>query len=195
MKSVSLDYVSPKPLRRQAIGVTVLLLSLMFAGYLAHDYIGLSERLASLQAQLEHVRRGPADIVHAGQRSTPAITSALRAEVEENNRVIRQLGLPWNELFDAIESIPHEHVAILGIQPDAEGGSLTLSAEAKEVADITVYMDTIGELEILQDAHLINHQIKTQDPQKPISFSIGATWVGVGRVVRNAGVDGSIRAQ
>lgn len=180
MKPVRLDYVSPHSFYKHSGSMMLLCLALALSAYLAYRHAGVSEKLEALQAQLEKPERKQAGMSH--QEYTSIITPALRSEVEQGNRVIRQIGLPWDELFEAIESIPHDYVAILSIQPDAEGGNVTITAEAESAADIVEYIEAVNESGVLKDAHLMNHQIKTQDPQKPVGFTVMATWVGVGKI-------------
>lgn len=180
MKPVRLDYVSPHSFYKHSGSMMLLCLALALSIYLAYRHAEVSEKLEALRAQLEKSERKKAGINH--QKDTLAITPALRTEVEQGNRVIRQIGLPWDELFEAIESIPHDYVAVLSIQPDAEGGSVTIAAEAESAADIVEYIEAINESGVLKDAHLMNHQIKTQDPQKPVGFTVMATWIGVWQV-------------
>lgn len=178
MKLVQLDYIGPKPIHKRLVGMMVFCMALALSAFLAYRHAELSEKLEAQQARLEKSER------HArvnNQNYTPAITSTLRSEVEQGNQVIRQIALPWDELFSTIESIPHDYVAVLSIQPDAEGGSVTIAAEAESAVDITEYIEAINESGVLKDAHLINHQVKTQDPQKPVGFTVTATWIGLRR--------------
>lgn len=177
MRPVQLDYIGPKSIYKHAVGMMLLCMALVLSAYLAYRYTGLSERLAVLQAQLEKSERQQTGIDHPVQAS--AITPALHAEVEQGNRVIRQIGLPWDELFNAIESLPHDYVAVLSIHPDTESGRVTISAEAESPADIAEYIEAINESGVLKDASLISHQVKTQDPQKPVGFTLIATWGAV----------------
>lgn len=180
MKPVRLDYVSPHSFYKHSGSMMLLCLALAFSAYLAYRHAEASEKLEALQAQLEKSERRQTSMSH--RNDTFAISPALRSEVEQGNRVIRQIGLPWDELFETIESIPHDYVAVLSIQPDAEDGSVTIAAEAESAADIVEYIEAINESGVLNDAHLMNHQVKTQDPQKPIGITVTATWVGVGQV-------------
>lgn len=179
MKPVQLDYVGTLSFYRHSIGLVALCMALALSTYLVHRYAGLSERVEVLQTQLQKSERQKVGL--ANSNDTAAITPALRSEVEQSNRVIRQLGLPWDELFSTIESIPHDYVAVLSIQPDVEGGTVTITAEAESAADIAGYIEAINESGVLKDAHLINHQVKTQDTQKPVGFTLIGTWVEVAK--------------
>jgi Tfp pilus assembly protein PilN len=180
MKYMSLEYAGPKSRRSTVGGIVILFASLALAAYLAHGYTGLAGSLERLQARQDRIKHRQATATPTNQSTAP-IPPALRSEVEESNRVTRQLGLPWNDLFSAIESTPREHVDILSIQPDAEQASVTISAEAKEASDIAPFVYALGESDVLKEAHLVSHQVKTQDPQKPISFTITATWIEISK--------------
>jgi Tfp pilus assembly protein PilN len=181
MKYISLEYANHKSQRSKVGGITILFTSLALAAYMAHGYAGLADSLERLQAQQDRIKHRQAAVSSVNQSTVPAVPPALRSEVEESNRVMRQLGLPWDDLFSAIESTPREHVVVLSIQPDAEQASVTISAEAKEASDIANFVYALGESDVLKGAHLVSHQVKTQDPQKPVGFTVTATWATVAK--------------
>ena len=90
---------------------------------------------------------------------------------------MREIDLPWEALFDSLEYAAGHDVALLSFQPDAAGGKVLIGGEAK---DLPALLDFIGALErepALKDVHLIKYEIKRDDSQRPLVFSITSSWI------------------
>jgi hypothetical protein len=179
MRTINLDYAAAPVFRSRILGIVLLAGSIIFAAYLTNQYISLSKKADELEDKLARARHHQSQTDHTDNAHQEVTPPALSSEVAEDNRINHQLDLPWEELFNAIESTPHEHIAILGIEPDVESASIKISAEAKEATDIVYFIEDLNKTSTIKDTHLISHQIKLQDPQKPVDFVIEATWAGL----------------
>lgn len=98
------------------------------------------------------------------------------AQTESINRAIRQLNLPWSELFVAVEAKLTDDVALLSLEPDTANHTLRIQGEAKSPQDM---LDFIGSLEdpgFFERATLIRHEIVDGDRNKPVRFIAEVVW-------------------
>jgi hypothetical protein len=101
----------------------------------------------------------------------------IRQEVKKANAVMSEIDLPWEALFDSVEYASSHDVALLSFQPDAAGRTMRIGGEAK---DIPAMLDFVGALErepALKDAYLLKYEVKRDDPQRPVIFSLTASWI------------------
>lgn len=108
-------------------------------------------------------------------------------EIGRANRIIDRLGLPWGELFAAIDATVIDDVALLSVEPDMERREVRISAEAKDSKAMLNYVRSLQHSKAFSNGHIVSHQINKQDPQKPVRFSVVAAWPGAppdGRISR-----------
>lgn len=100
-----------------------------------------------------------------------------QGELRIARQVIDQLDTPWNTLFSAIESTYDDNVTLLGIEPEPTRQEVKLIAEAKDFSAMAAYLRKARQSKVLHDAWLLNHQVNSQDPLRPVRFTVSATWV------------------
>lgn len=161
---IELDYVAAarRPLWP---GVTVLALSLALAGSLAMRQVSVHRDIAALAAV-----QGAGDLVQPRTASKTADEELKQAE-----NVIRQLTLPWSDIVRAIEAASMRDVGVLNMQPDAQQRLLKLTAEAKTREAMLEYVRRIAQTQGLSDVYIVNHQVRADDPSRPIQFSVQAS--------------------
>jgi hypothetical protein len=111
---------------------------------------------------------------HLAQRSPRA--GALKVTPQELAAVretVQRLGLPWDELFMALESAANEKVALTVIEPDAAKGTVTISADGKDYLAVLSYVSNLSHTEGLERVHLVRHEHKGNGP---VSFAVSAAW-------------------
>lgn len=126
-------------------------------------------RVAAMDRRTE--RKGEA-IVLSGRESPHA-----KKEIQKANAILSEIDLPWEALFDSLEYAAGHDVALLSFQPDAAGRKVLIGGEAK---NLPALLDFVGALErepALKGAHLIKYEIKRDDPQRPLIFSITSSWI------------------
>ena len=87
-----------------------------------------------------------------------------------------RLAVPWESLFRALESTASDRISLSAIEPDPKSGSVLISGEAN---DFLATLDYVGRLErsgALNGAHLVKHELRPGEAQRPIVFSISASW-------------------
>jgi hypothetical protein len=175
MRSLHLDYQrSFKSFPWLGFGLLAAALAAIvsMAGY----YHQLGQRIVELEARVD---RGERLSDHRTRPLLPVTRQAAQEqtlEVEHANQVLRQLTLPWDKLFQAVESSGGKSVAMLSMEPDVEKGMVRISGEAKNFDAVLDYVRQLGSRDEFGSVHLQNHQVLHDDPEKPVHFSLLAVW-------------------
>ncbi|HWM43765.1 MAG TPA: hypothetical protein VNP36_15120, partial [Burkholderiales bacterium] len=67
-------------------------------------------------------------------------------------------------------------VALLNIQPDAQSRVLRVTASAPREELMLQYLKRLGATGSFGEVHLVNHQVREDEPGRPIQFSVQATF-------------------
>jgi hypothetical protein len=164
---VELDYVAP-PRRPLWLGIAVLAAALAAAADLGLRRHAAHRELTALAAV-------------QGARDVPPERNAARGGeegVKQAESVLRQLTLPWSDTVRAIEAASMREVGVLNMQPDAQQRVLRLTAEAKSREAMLEYVRRIAQTKGLSDVYIVNHEVQTEDPSRPIKFAVQASLAG-----------------
>lgn len=168
MKRLDLDLAPP---RTRPVVVWVLLAA---AAVLAADAVQRHGELADAldEAQSDAVRRDT--------RRPRAVTvdAATTRDFRQAEQVIDRLALPWDTLFRAIEGAAGQRVALLSMEPDARKGEVALGGEAADYAAVIDYVERLGQPGLLQGVHLVRHELREDEPGRPMRFVIVGRWGG-----------------
>ena len=170
-----LDY-QPPPWHSYRAGMALLLVAIAVSVALLGGYIAINAEIESQEIQWQGLERG----VKRSHNETRngAVAEQLQPELKRANEIVNRLALPWDELFKAVEASASDQVALLSIEPDTAKRTLAITAEAKDFAGMLDYVKRLGAEPVLADAHIVSHQIQQQDPQKPVRFTVHASWGG-----------------
>lgn len=111
--------------------------------------------------------------------SAPLDSAASREQAErlaQMRSVSQQLQRPWEQLFDRLEGLPQDDVALLTLTPDARKGQLRISAEARNLEAMLQFHKRLESIDQLRDVSLLNHEINARQPEHPVQFNLSATW-------------------
>jgi Tfp pilus assembly protein PilN len=89
---------------------------------------------------------------------------------------IDRLATPWDRLFGALESAASDKVALLGLEPDAKAGTVTISGDSKDYLAVLSYVLNLSQTNALGRVQLVRHEVKSSEPQRPVSFVVSAGW-------------------
>lgn len=169
---LTLDFKRDAFLRR-SIGAWLLLGGACAGVAVALSFVEANQALRQAKQQTIELHQESAP--RTGPKSTMDVMQ-LAAEIKHANEIIRQLNQPWDKLFMALESAANNQVALLSIQPDTRKQLIHISGEAKNLEAILDYLAQLRGQETLAQIVLTNHEIKLQDPDKPVRFSLSAKW-------------------
>jgi Tfp pilus assembly protein PilN len=170
-RRLELDYVA-RPGASRTLGVLVLALGLVAAGLLVERYRAVNLELAQIETQRSLL----------GTQRLALRASSPRQLDEEAKRVesvLRQLALPWGAIIESVEDASTADVALLQLQPDAQQRQLRLGAEARSQQAMLEYLQRLAAARGLAEVHIINHQVRAEDPQHPVRFTVQASLRGL----------------
>ena len=168
MQRIELDFIRRAPRSRWA-GRLLLAVALGIAGDMAYTY-----------AELEHaVKANEAIVARAQPRK--AVTAVSADEAAAARDTVARLALPWSKLFAALEAAGSDQVALLAIEPDTKTGTVKISGDSKDYLAALTYVLNLSQNDALSHVQLVRHEVKQNDPQHPIAFSISAAWNEVKR--------------
>lgn len=168
MQRIELDFIRRSARSRWAPRV-LLAVALGLAGDLAVSYVQL----------VREVRSNEAIVARAKPRQ--AVQPVSNEEVALARDTVERLGLPWAKLFAALEAAGSEQVALLAIEPDTKNGTVKISGDSKDYLAALGYVLTLSRNDALSHVQLVRHEVRQNDPQHPVSFSISAAWNEVKR--------------
>lgn len=174
MRELQLDF-QPRAIA-SALGWLLLLVGGVLAAAVlsTHMLLVKAERieLDKLSAMQLELRGGPANGAGASRKSRPG----SEVSVAEMRRISAEMNLPWNALFNSLESMPRDDIALLSIAPDARKQQLRLTAEARNLEAMLAFHRNLESTLQLRDISLLSHETLAQVPERPVRFSLSATW-------------------
>jgi len=173
MNALRLDYQQNQ--QSPWAGPALLVLSLAAMVLAGAYYLDLNEQADTWESRLERMEPGQGWKPATG-RSDGREAVELALEVKHANEVLLQLFMPWDDLFQAVESAAGKKIALLALEPDTEKQMVKISGEAKNFASLLNYITQLEERDVFGTVYLQNHQVQQQDPDKPVRFSLLAVW-------------------
>jgi hypothetical protein len=111
--------------------------------------------------------------VRVAQRAPRAGSAKVSAqEVAAVRDTVERIGLPWHELFAALESAANDQVALTAIEPDAAKGTVVIGADGKDYLAALSYVANLSRIEGLERVQLVRHEQKGS----AVSFAVSAAW-------------------
>jgi Tfp pilus assembly protein PilN len=168
MRELHLDYQDFAPFPWIGGGVLVCaaaLLSLMWAHYTslnAQMTVGLQQYRSTQQRSIDAKSAAP--------------SAELAQQISNANGVLRQLSIPWEELFQAIESSGGNKVTLLTLEPDVEKLQVRISGETRNFKTLMNYIEQLQTQPVFNAVYLQHHQVQQDDAEKPVRFALLATW-------------------
>jgi len=165
MRALRLDFSRTRPAPRWTAPL-LLAIAMVFAGDAAFSFL----------STLKDVRDSETALAKLEPRTYSPSRKASVEEVAAARETVQRLSTPWDSLFTALESAADEHVALLAIEPDPKSGTVLISGDSKDYLSALTYVLNLGRSEALSHVQLARHEVRTTEPQRPVSFSVSATW-------------------
>jgi hypothetical protein len=167
LKPLDLDFVRARPSAPWA-GKLLLALAVAFAGDVAFSYARTASALKKNEAALARYET----------RKSQPLKSVSKEEMTAARETVTRLSTPWASLFGALESAASDKVALLGIEPDPKAGTVLITGDSKDYLAALTYVLNLARSEALGKVQMVRHEVKANEPQKPIGFAVSATWGG-----------------
>jgi Tfp pilus assembly protein PilN len=102
-------------------------------------------------------------------------TDLSKENLKALGSVIKQLNVPWQDIFKQLEKTMPPDIALLSIEPDAQRGLIRLQAEAESLDSLLRYASSLQNYSIFGRLYYSKHETNEQDPNKPVrlSFELG----------------------
>lgn len=170
---------------QRCLAMACLLLVAACLGWLIAQTLWAAKDAESLNRQLAELEAGnaaarPAVNTSTKKASTQAVQRALartqaadlNEEMRRNlNTVIRQLNTPWQDLFDQLERLTPEGIALISIEPDARRRSIKFQAEAKMLDALLVYAAGLEQQGVFGRLTYSKYETNEKDANKPMRLS------------------------
>lgn len=172
MRRLELNFQQPPEPPRRAAGWLLFVTGLALLIEVGVSY----ERLQHDRAKMNHeivASRLNLDTSH----KVPVETHFEDKDFEGAKQILARLSMPWDAFFAGLESVKVDDVAILVIEPDIKTGLLSLQGEAKDYAAVLTLIARLRETKPFSDVFLSRHEIKRDDPQHPVGFTLTMHWV------------------
>lgn len=170
LRALALDF-KRTPRQWSFLGLLALLIGALALSYVANTERDLSGQIEVAEARLDRLaKRGQI------KPTQPVDAEQLQVDIRQANEILRQLSLPWDALFKAVEAKSEKDVALLSIQPNVDKRVVRITGEAKNFEALLAYMTFLEESKILHQVYLTSHEVRTQDAEKPVRFALLANW-------------------
>ena len=170
MRALTLDFVRT-PRRAVWLGTALLLVGAIVLGMVANYERALADQIILADARLAILSKGS-----QAKPVQPVNAEAQQQEIRRANEILQQLATPWRALFNTVEDSNQKEIALLAIQPDAGKRVLRLAGEAKNFDALLAYIARLEQSPMLSQVYLSSHELRVQDPQKPVRFALVANW-------------------
>lgn len=165
MKALKLDFCRTRPAPRWAAPL-LLAIAIVFAGDACFSFL----------STISHAKEEEKLLAKAEPRTYSPGRKASPEEVAAARDTVQRLSTPWDRLFSALESAADEQVALLAIEPDPKSGTVMIAGDSKDYLAALTYVLKLSQSDALSHVQLARHEIRSSEPQKPVSFSISAAW-------------------
>jgi hypothetical protein len=172
-RALGIDFAA-RGARPPAAGLALLALGGALAAALGWHYRGVLQEIERVEARLESLQPAGAAPGRAGLKRGASREGA--AELMRAQAVLQQLSAPWNDLFAAVEGALGEHVALLGVQPDAAAARVAVTAEARDIGEALWFAQRLSKSGVLAEAFLTGHEARPQGAARPVRFTLSARW-------------------
>jgi Tfp pilus assembly protein PilN len=171
MQALRIDFCRSRSAPRW-VAPLLLAVSVAFAGDVGFSYFTSHSQMKKNETALARLEpRG-----YGTARNDKTARNASPEELALVRETAQRLSMPWDKLFGALEAAADEHVALLAIEPDPRAGTVVISGDSKDYLAALTYVLNLSRAEALSHVQLARHEVKSNDPQKPVAFSVTAAW-------------------
>ncbi|MCB1935259.1 MAG: PilN domain-containing protein [Nitrosomonas sp.] len=165
----------------RSIEMSLLLIGLFVLAAVFLYFKNISEESSYWSVRVEKLEKDqPRSMVSTRVRtSSPRsrdVGQEIGKELQKANTILAQINLPWEALFDSIEHIATEDVALLSLQPNVTNRTLRIRGEARNMMLLLDFVEAMEREAIFENVHLVNYKIKQDSPYRPVDFLLTTVW-------------------
>jgi Tfp pilus assembly protein PilN len=170
LRALALDF-KQTPRHWSALGLLLLVIGAIVLATVVNTERSLTGQIELVEARMEVLaKRGKI------KPAQPLDVQELQQDIRQANDILQQLSLPWDALFKALEATSEKEIALLSIQPDVAKRIVRIGGEAKDFDALLAYITRLEQSKILNHVYLTSHEVRSQDAEKPVRFSLLANW-------------------
>lgn len=184
MRRIEINFYGSKPGHwRQPKGAKhIVIYTIMFLGICSIIWLCMLlhetwNEYDTRQKYLRHLTEQYADTVRQApsqhSRNENPTSSEQAAAL---NEAIAQLNIPWQALFNALETANSPDIALISVHPNGATKNISIIAESANLETMLVYLRQLKKEAIFSELALRRHEQNEQIAQKPIRFEIEAKW-------------------
>ncbi|UGQ48741.1 hypothetical protein [Massilia endophytica] len=158
-------YLKPRNRHRLPVWGLAAVLTLG-AAWLGREALLQGERQEEAQQQAERLR--------AGLRPKP-VPKPSRSELDIQRRwaaLQSERAFDWYPIFNALEQASSDDIELLEFAPDKGGKRLVLRGEARDVAALLSYAESLAEQPAFGQVYLSHHKGKASGSLQTVTFEI-----------------------
>lgn len=174
MRRIWIDFKQPVAPLWRMLRATLLVSGVLALGFSMMQQQQVSAEKTALSWQMQNVNQLEARKLPMLRAPTDA--GASQDATKRANDVLRQLNLPWDRLFSALEKSVTPEIGILSVAPAPNKASITLKAAAPDTAAAIDFMERLQATKLLMNVHLTNQEITEDNKRQPLQFTVTAGW-------------------
>ncbi len=155
------------------LGFIILFMGIALTIFVVQTYQSANIELAQATFQLQQSETHASKMERLKNENVVEISED---ELKKIRETVANLTTPWDALLSALEGIQTPDVALLNFEPNRKKQMVTLTGQAKNMQTMLQYVEAVSSLKMLSVAYLQNHVVDTNDPYKPVNFTIVAKW-------------------
>ncbi len=173
MRAIKLDYVTTRTPSVPGLAVFVLAVLLLVMAW--QYYSAMHEQRLKTDKLIQQLRKqsGIQPLNTGAQKKSSA---EVLAKMQAARQLANDLQMPWDAVFNALETAALEDSALLAIEPDTKKHQLKITAEAKNKDVMFDYMQRVENTPELFGVYLLKHEIQEEVDQHPLRFVLVAKW-------------------
>lgn len=181
---ILIDFAPSRPFWRSLWTMAFVVVWVLALGFGVHDLRLHMQEQVELAQQLERLQAGRR--ANKAERADALPTDVVQAA----NQVIGMIDRPWGALLAALERANVEAATLLAVEPDMERRDIRISGEAKDGMAMLEHVRALARQSELHNVYLANHQVNVQDAQRPVRYTVQASWKEATTVVIPVGQSG-----
>lgn len=171
MRDSGLDF---QPSRPGLLAVVLLLVAAILVADAAFEYRRLGELLDDAESRLAQNERRLERLRSSERQKQPE--QLLNTEEKRSlEQAVAAIAVDWEVLYRRIDAASGDDVSLLAVAPNLSGSTVHISGEARDMKAALAFIESLRQSPLTRVV-MVSHQIRQNDPQRPILFEISATW-------------------